>query len=175
MTRHYETEELLAHAWVPDGDAELALHLAACASCRERFEALRYGIERHADSGATPELPETFWKRQEIAVMRAVERRQRPLAGMGTRIAAAAAVVFVGLAFWAGRGSVSTSTVSPAVVTSTIASVAPSTASGAAENGLAASQIATDPWQSEQLEDFQTVVAWESWVSEEKTPNRGTI
>jgi hypothetical protein len=76
-------------------------------------------------------------------------------------------------AFLLGRGSVSHVAQSPATVTATVASTA--TAPGAAgEAGLTTSQITTDPWASEQLQDFQTVVDWETWV-EDDGKSRGTI
>ena len=172
--RHYTTGELLSHAYLPD-DTGITAHLAACESCGDRFAEIREGIRAHASSEGALELPETFWKRQELAVMRAVERRGRRMPGVGAQLAAAAALILVVASFVAGRGSVAPAGDQPvATVTSTIAAGSVTAAASAQENALTSSQITTDPWQSEQLEDFQSVVDWENWV-EDDTKNRGTI
>ena len=174
MTRHYGNDDLLAHAYLPDENADLALHLASCEVCEKRFGTLREELKKHAAPSDGPEKPETFWKRQEIAVMRTIDKRQRRMPGLGARIAAAAAVVFVVAAFWAGRGSVATAPLTSTMATTTIASTTTASANATQDNGLATSQISTDPWQSEQLQDFQTVVAWETWVDDDQK-KRGTI
>lgn len=175
MKPHYGNDELLEHAFIPDANAELALHLASCESCAQRFATLRGGIDRHAGASETPDRPETFWKRQELGVMRAIDRRQRRMPGAGARVAAAAAVVFVVVAFWAGRGSVSNTTpLTASVVTATVASTSMQSTSASQDNGLTTTQLATDPWESEQLQDFQSVVAWETWVDDGQN-KRGTI
>ncbi len=174
MTRHYQDNDLLAHALLPDHDAELALHVGACEACGARFRVLNDGLSRLGAAKGEREMPETFWKRQELGVMRTIDERRRRMPGIGARIAAAAAVVLVVAAFWAGRGSVSTVPLTSTMVTATIASTATTAASQTQENVFTGSQVTSDPWQSEQLEDFQTVVAWESWVEADQK-NRGTI
>lgn len=174
MTKHYGTGELLAHAYMPGEDAELSRHLGECDACSSRLAALSAEIGRHAADGAGPERPETFWKRQELAVMRTIEKRNRRMPGFSVQIAAAAALLFVLTAFLAGRSSVSPAPANPTALTATIAAGTTSAAGAAMENGLTSSQITTDPWQSEQLQDFQTVVDWETWV-EADGKKRGTI
>lgn len=174
MNKHYGNDELLAHALLPEENAELGLHLASCESCARRFGSLRDAIELHASAPADSDRPDTFWKRQELGVMRTIDRRQQRIPGLGARFAAAAAVVFVIVAFWAGRGSVSTAPLTPTVATATIASTATQSTGASQDIGLTTSQLATDPWESEQLQDFQTVVAWESWVEDDQK-KRGTI
>lgn len=174
MNTHYTSGELLIHAYLPE-DAAMTAHLAACDSCARRFAELRAGLHEHASASDAPELPETFWKRQELAVMRAVETRSRRMPGIGTQLAAAAALVLVVTSFIIGRGSVTNVTGTPvATVTSTVAANTTSPAATGQENGLTSGQITTDPWQSDQLQDFQSVVDWENWV-EDDGKNRGTI
>lgn len=174
MNPHYGNDELLEQAFIPGENAELALHLAGCENCAQRFAALRDGIDRHAGTSEMPDRPETFWKRQELGVMRAIDRRQARMPGAFARFAAAAAVVFVVVAFWAGRGSVSNTPLTPTVATATVASTAMQSTSASQDNGLTTTQLATDPWESEQLQDFQSVVAWETWVDDDQN-KRGTI
>ncbi|MBI2215237.1 MAG: hypothetical protein HYU52_16430 [Acidobacteria bacterium] len=175
MTKHYGTGELLTHAYMSSEDAELSRHVAECDACGRRLAAVRSELERHAANEMSPEKSETFWKRQELAVMRAIETRNRRALGIPTQIAAAAAVVFVVTAFLAGRGSVSSAPDMTTSPTATVASVETNaTAVATQENGLTTRQITTDPWQSEQLEDFQNVVDWESWVEADEK-KRGTI
>lgn len=171
MTKHYGYDELLAHAYLPEENAELELHIASCERCEERFRALRAELARHAQGAAQMEKHETFWKRQELGVMRAIDRRQRRIPGIGAQLAAAAVVVFVVGAFWIGRGSV---TNAPSTITGTAPIVATASPIAVQDNGLASTQLTTDPWQSEQLEDFQSVVDWETWDDDDQK-NRGTI
>lgn len=174
MKTHYGNDELLAHVFLPEENAELALHLSSCESCARRFGSLRDAIDLHAAAPAGSDRPDTFWKRQELGVMRTIDRSQQRMPGMGARFAAAAAVVFVVVAFWAGRGSVPTTPLTATVATATIASTAIQSTGASQDNGLTTSQLATDPWESEQLQDFQSVVAWESWVEDDQK-KRGTI
>lgn len=173
MTKHYGTGELLAHAYLPEDDA-VSRHLAACDECRSCFAAVRAELDRHASQPIGSEMPETFWKRQELGVMRAIDKRGSRMTGFSAQIAAAAALLFVVTAFLLGRGSVATVIPASTVVTATVASTATTSVTVAQDGGLTTSQISTDPWQSEQLQDFQTVVDWETWV-EADGKKRGTI
>ncbi|MFA6955517.1 MAG: hypothetical protein WC538_06555 [Thermoanaerobaculia bacterium] len=174
MTKHYGTGELLAYAYLPEDDA-VSRHLDGCDACMGRFKTLRAELDRHASEPIGAERPETFWKRQELSVMRAIETRGRRASWLTARFAAAAAaVLFVVTAFLAGRGSVTSATATSTVVTATVASTATSSIATSQESGLTSSQLSTDPWQSEQLQDFQSVVDWETWV-EADGKKRGTI
>ncbi|MCM2315240.1 MAG: hypothetical protein NDJ92_08820, partial [Thermoanaerobaculia bacterium] len=73
MKSHYANDELIEHAFLPGENAEVALHLASCENCARRFAAVRDGIDRHARASETPDRPETFWKRQELGVMRSID------------------------------------------------------------------------------------------------------
>jgi len=173
MTKHYGTGELLAHAYLPEDDS-VSRHLAVCDECRTRFTAVRAELDRHASEPVGSEKPETFWKRQELGVMRAIEKRGTRMPGVPAQIAAAAALLFIVTAFLAGRGSVSSVSPTASVVTATVASTATTSTAAAQENGLTTNQITTDPWQSEQLQEFQSVVDWETWVEADRK-KRGTI
>jgi hypothetical protein len=106
--------------------------------------------------------------------MRGIEKRRRRMPGVPAQLAAAAALLFVVTAFLAGRGSVDPAPAVSTVLTATMASTTTPATVAAQENGLTTNQITTDPWQSEQLQDFQTVVDWETWV-EADGKKRGTI
>ncbi|MGK2856364.1 MAG: hypothetical protein ACSLFQ_04080 [Thermoanaerobaculia bacterium] len=174
MTKHYGNDELVAHAFLPDEDPEIALHLASCVRCAQRFDDTREALRRHAGAGDAAEKMETFWKRQELSVMRSIDEKRRRARGLGAGFAAAAAIVFVVVGFWAGRGSVATTPLTTTIASATIASTATQSVGATQDTGFATSQLATDPWESEQLQDFQSVVAWETWVDED-LKKRGTI
>jgi anti-sigma factor RsiW len=173
MTEHYATGELLAHAYLPE-DETVSRHLDACEECRSRFASVRAELDRHSAEAFGPEKSETFWKRQELGVMRAIDKGSSLSGGVSARIAAAAAILFVVTAFLIGRGSVGTVNPTSTVVTATVASTAAISTTASQDSGLTSSQITTDPWQSEQLQDLQTVVDWETWV-EADGKKRGTI
>lgn len=174
MTKHYGNDELVAHAFLPDEDPEIALHLANCTRCAQRFDDTREVLRRHAGSGNVSEKSETYWKRQELSVMRSIDESRRRVRGIGAGFAAAAAIVFVVVGFWAGRGSVATSPLTSTISSTAIASTATQATGATQDAGLTTSQLATDPWESEQLQDFQNVVAWETWVDDDQK-KRGTI
>jgi anti-sigma factor RsiW len=173
MTKHYGTGELLAHAYLPE-DETVSRHLDACDECRSRFAAVRAELDQHAAGASGSDKPDTFWKRQELGVMRAIDKRSRRLSGVSVQLAAAAAVLFIVTAFLIGRGSAVKVSPTSTVVTATIASTATTSTTASQESGLTSNQITTDPWQSEQLQDLQTVVDWETWV-EADGKKRGTI
>jgi len=106
--------------------------------------------------------------------MRAIEKRRTHMPRVPIQVAAAAALLFIVTAFLVGRGSVSSVSPTSTVVTATVASTATTSTTTTQENGLTTNQITTDPWQSEQLQDFQSVVDWETWV-EADGKKRGTI
>ena len=88
--------------------------------------------------------------------MRRVEgRRSVPLARYAA--AAALALTMAGVVTWQEVSKSQSLRVSEAVV-----------ATAALEND--GTSVTSDPWQSEELKDYQPVVAWESWV-ETKTKN----
>lgn len=156
MKQHYSEADLLETYYTQPGDSmPVMMHLAECGECASRYERLERKVRGLA--ACEHDKPETFWARQRISIMRRVEgRRTSPVA----RYAAAAMLVAVlgGVVTWREVSQ------SPSLPVSQ-----PETITAAAETEPPA--ITTDPWQSEELKDYQPVVAWESWVEADTKGN----
>ncbi|HXG59249.1 MAG TPA: hypothetical protein VNL91_09520 [Thermoanaerobaculia bacterium] len=168
--KHYSEAELLETWYTQPGESmPVMMHLAGCPDCAARYERLEGKLRTAAACGAH-ERPETFWSRQRIAIMRRVERSSTRRISMlqSLRIAAAATLVFV------LGGIVAYRTTEPPVETTPATAVATNaTASGtAAATGTDDVSGSADPWQSEQLQGFRSVVQWESWVGENGKGNQ---
>lgn len=169
MKTHYTEADLLETWYTQPGESmPVMMHLADCEACAERYERLSRKLRSLA--ACDHERPETFWSRQRIAIARKIAGRQEPRVSFArvTRFAAAALIVLsiAGLMTW----KIEQSTQVPATASGTVA------VSTAARTEPAASQTAqismsSDPWQSEALSDYSSIVAWESWV--ETTPGSG--
>jgi len=154
MTKHYSEADLLETYYMqPDEASAIIAHVNGCQECQDRYRRL---AQKLRDIAACPaEKPPTFWTRQRLMILRAVDnaRKHSDRASRVGRMAAAAM-----LAFLLG-GVVVYKTVqpkAPAVVV-TQQTAAPATA----PDDLL---VPRDPWQSDELKDFGTVVQWESWV-----------
>lgn len=149
--RHYSEADLLETYYTqPGASMPVMMHLADCTDCAARYERLEKKVRALASCGhadAVDDQPDTFWARQRIAVMRKIHARPSTFARV-TRIAAAAVLV-AGLGGWFAARQPEPP---PAAVTIT----AP------AEISVAITTPA-DPWESEELEEFHSIVAWESW------------
>jgi len=153
MNKHYSEADLLETYYLQAEEASAIIaHVSGCNECQDRYRRL---AQKLRDIAACPaEKPATFWTRQRLMIMRAVDnaRLHSQRASRVGRMAAAAM-----LAFLLG-GVVVYKTVQPkapvVVVTQQTAAPAPS-------DDL---QVPRDPWQSDELKDFGTVVQWESWV-----------
>jgi predicted anti-sigma-YlaC factor YlaD len=161
MKQHYSEADLLETYYTQPGESmPVMMHLADCSECAARYERLDRKLRSLA--ACEHDKPETFWARQRIAVMRKIDaqRSRSSLVSRTTRIAAAAALVLVlgGGIYTMRDGSESQSLRVSEEVTQTAAL---DTATGQLDN------LTTDPWQSDELKDFQSVVAWESWVESE--------
>ena len=155
MSKHFSEAELLETYYTQPGESmPVMMHLASCTDCAARYERLERKL-RNLASCAVDKKPQTFWTRQRMIISRAVERARHQSdssAVRGGRIAAAAMLAFV------LGGAVVYKTVqpkTPAVV------VAQQTATTQSEDMDL--QVPRDPWQDDELKDFGTVVAWESW------------
>ena len=154
MNKHSSEADLLETYYMqPDEASSIIAHVNDCHECQERYRRLAQKLRDIA--ACPPEKPATFWTRQRLMIMRAVDnvRLHSERAARVGRMAAAAM-----LAFLLG-GVVVYKTVQPkapvvVVTQQTAAPVAPS-------DDL---QVPRDPWQSDELKDFGTVVQWESWV-----------
>jgi len=152
MKQHYSEADLLETYYTQPGDSmPVMMHLAECTDCASRYERLEKKVSGLA--ACEHEKPETFWARQRVSIMRRVEgRRSVPV----MRYAAAAVLTLMlgGIVTW------KESSKSPSLPV-----VERTTATAAIE--YEQPSISSDPWQSEELKDYQPVVAWESWVEAE--------
>jgi hypothetical protein len=153
MKDHYSEADLLETYYTQPGESmPVMMHLADCAACGSRYERLERKMRSLASGEA--DKPETFWARQRLLVMRRIDaHRERTPFAKGGRIAAAAALIFV----LGGVIAVNVDRVAKPPVA--VADSAPLTAAPQAPDDVPA-----DPWQSDELKDFQSMVAWESWV-----------
>jgi predicted anti-sigma-YlaC factor YlaD len=162
-TNHYNEADLLeTYYMTPDQASPLIAHVNECDECRQRYQRLARKLREMAACPA--EKPSTFWTRQRLMIMRAVEsaRGRSHRTAHIARIAAAAVLVF------ALGGVTVYETVPkepPAVVAQQTA--APVTAS----DDL---QVPRDPWDSDELKDFGAVVQWQSWVTQSNSTAGGS-
>lgn len=159
-TNHYSEADLLeTYYMTPDQASPLIAHVNECAQCQERYRRLSQKLREVA--ACPTDKPDTFWARQRLMIMRAVEqargRSHRP--SRIARIAAAAIFIFI-------LGGV---TVYETMPRKTAVVVSP------AQSRVAATpdelQIPRDPWNSDELKGFGSVVEWQSWVSQTNQAN----
>lgn len=150
MKPHFSEADLLETYYTQPGESmPVMMHLADCADCASRYERLEAKM-RGLRSCHRDEMPETFWARQRISIMKKIAKQQKP--SRVTRIAAAAAVVVAlggGWFTWKQNEQ-------PRIVE------IPTQTAALEET----TTIKPDdsPWQSEELKDYSSMVAWESWV-----------
>lgn len=147
MNQHYSEADLLETYYTQPGESmPVMMHLADCTECAERYERLSRKVR--SLGACEHEKPETFWARQRMQIMRKVGQRSHAPRRASLAAAAAFVAVLGGLVTWNLRKE-------------PVAPVSPAPAAVAAAAEPAA---ADDPWQSEELKDYQAMVAWESWV-----------
>jgi hypothetical protein len=159
MSQHFSEADLLETYYMQPGDSmPVMMHLADCSDCAARYERLERKLR--GLSACEHDKPETFWARQRIAVMRKIDARNTRTS-FGARFAAAAALVLVlGGGIYTFNESSQARRLAGSEQTTTIA------ASASEPLSLEPSEP-TNPWQSDELSEFQSVVAWESWVEAE--------
>jgi anti-sigma factor RsiW len=144
--QHYSEADLLETYYMqPGASMPVMMHLADCSDCAARYERLEQKV-RGLTACAHDEKPETFWARQRIAVLRSIGRRPSTFAR--TSRIAAGVVLVAALGGWiTSRQPIE----APPVVVQSVPEIA--------------LQVTTpiDPWESEELDDFHSIVAWESW------------
>lgn len=163
-TKHFSEAELLETYYMQPGESmPVMMHLAACSECAERYKRLERKLR---EAAACSTKPATFWAFQRGSIMRRVEAKRRETAqGPRTWRVAAAAM----LAFFLG-GAIVYETVRPEVKpVIEVATAAP------APTATAVAEVAVDPWQSDELQDFHAVVQWESWVSEKDSKRESSL
>ncbi len=149
--KHYTEADLLETYYTQPGESmPVMMHLADCAECAARYERLDRKI-RGTASCHTDAQPESFWIRQRHAIVQRVQRSPRV---SRTRRLAAAAMLTAVLAGVIGYRT------QPEPAAAPVTNVAP-----AAESVT----VPADPWQSEELDEFHSMVAWESWEGESQS------
>ena len=163
MSKHYSEADLLETYYAqPGASMPVMMHLADCEECAARYERLEKKVRSLA--ACAHDKPETFWARQRVAVMRKIDARRERSHSIARMLRVAAAVVFavaLGVVVtWRVLQPVGESP-SPVAPTQTaqVSSPIPSPLEDAATRSLEDSA-----WQSEELSDFHSMVAWESWV-----------
>ena len=163
MKQHFSEADLLETFYTQPGESmPVMMHLAECADCAARYERLDRKL-RSLTACEHDAKPETFWARQRMLVMRKIDAQRERTSSVSriSRIAAAAALVLVlggGIVVWE-EGSKAQRLTGSQPPTQT----AQAQAKSSAPMSLEASEPAS-PWESDELSDFQSVVAWESWV-----------
>ena len=147
MKQHFSEADLLETYYTRPGESmPVMMHLADCADCAARYERLERKMHSLREC-PHEEKAETFWARQRLSIMRRIDaRRERRMSfAHFTRIAAAAMLVLLlGVLLTWRQIDVEKP---GAVVTQEISTPA-------------------DPWQSDELNEYSSMVAWESWVEE---------
>lgn len=153
---HYSEADLLETYYTrPGASMPVMMHLAECPACAARYE--RLDAKLRNISSCETEQPDTFWARQRHGVMRSIAKQKQNRGASTVRIAAAAALAFVlgGLAFYDREPAPV-----PHAPTATTLTAAAATTPATGET----TTVTEDPWQSEELKDYESMVAWESWV-----------
>jgi hypothetical protein len=152
---HYSEADLLETYYTQPGESmPVMMHLASCEECAARYEKLAQKLRDAA--ACSTEKPDSFWARQRLSIMRKLPLVKKPqVRNHGpARIAAAAVLAFMlgGAFVYEVRRHEPMPATPPVQATSTKSA-----------DDL---QLPRDPWQSEELQDFQPIVQWESWVSD---------
>ncbi len=160
-TSHYSEADLLeTYYMTPDEASPLIAHVNGCPECQERYQRLSRKLREIA--ACPTEKPATFWARQRLMIMRAVERAggrsHRP--SRVARIATAAIFIFI-------LGGVTVYETMPRKTAAVAVSPAQSQVATTPDD----LQIPRDPWNSEELKGFGSVVEWQSWVTQTNEAN----
>lgn len=155
MKPHYTEADLLeTYYTAPGASMPVMMHLADCPDCAARYERLDRKL-RSLSACEHEEKPETFWARQRMLIMRRIDARRARM----PRLAAAAMLVVAlggGALVWQDGSKAQRLNGSEQTSVQTVAQTSEPLSLEASEP--------SDPWQSDELDEFQSVVAWESWV-----------
>ena len=165
MKQHFSEADLLETYYMQPGQSlPVMMHLADCGECAARYE--RLDRKMRSLTACEHDKPESFWARQRMLVMRRIDAQRSRTSSISrvSRIAAAAALIFLlggGIVTWKENSNTqrlesATSRASQSVAPATTEPVTIEVAE------------TSDPWQSEELNEFQSVVDWETWVEPSK-------
>jgi predicted anti-sigma-YlaC factor YlaD len=148
VKQHFSEADLLETYYTQPGQSmPVMMHLADCSECAARYERLERKVRGLA--ACEHEKPETFWSRQRIAIMRKIDARRGTSFARVARVAAAAMLVLI-------LGAV--------IATRLDEPAAPPTVTAELSVDDATLPLDDSPWASEELDEFHSMVAWESWV-----------
>lgn len=154
LPKHFSEADLLETYYTQPGESmPVMMHLADCEECASRYERLERKIR--GTRACHAEQVETFWTRQRLSIMRRVERKKRQFWTMSQTLRVAAVAVF---AFVLG-GVATYRTIEPAA-TGTVTQTA---SIGETPRISADTSIPSDPWESDELDEFHSMVDWETW------------
>ncbi len=152
MTRHYSEADLLETYYMQPGQSmPVMMHLAGCPECAAKYDRLDRKLREAAVCHT--EKPQNFWAQQRQTIMHCVAAARQPRSRrgpLGLAAAALLALVLGGVMISQREGAPPAPLAPPVAVEETLPS---------------------DPWQSEQLREYEAVVEWESWIDNE---NEGT-
>ena len=156
--KHYSEVELLELYYVPGAATKAYLHVAGCERCRATYDRLEAKLRTAASScDRSAEKPDSFWSRQRLSIMRDVSQRRvgKPVASRYLAAAAATIVLAISGVTWNMKS---------ANVQNELAEIE-SRSAALSSRELEEEQLVTeiDPWESEQLDDYKSVIEWESW------------
>lgn len=150
MKEHYTEADLLETYYTQPGESmPVMMHLAGCGECAARYERLNRKIREAAVCHS--EKDEGFWATQRAHVMSRVRGagagRSRFAPALRVAAAALLAVVAGGLVLYEPE-------------TAPVAVPAQQTI----QTIQTEETVPADPWQSDELEEFGSVVQWETWI-----------
>jgi len=158
MKPHYSEADLLETYYMQPGEASgIIAHVNDCNECQDRYRKL---AQKLRDVAACPtDKPATFWTRQRLMIMRAVEhaRAESSRVKRASRMAAAALLAFVLGGAVAYKAIPHHATKQQPVV---VVSEEQAMSNSGADDVL---DVPRDPWQSDELKDFGALTAWEQW------------
>lgn len=164
--KHYSEVDLLEMHYSGDR-GEAVRHLGDCADCGGRFASLERKLRsaREASCDRVESRPQTFWVRQRMSILRTIESRPREKArGFPFARLAAAAVLAIALV----SGALVVSNTQPVAAPAALAQQ--TTGPEPSEITLDEIALTGDPWESDELREYQEVVGWQSWGAPD---NRG--
>lgn len=152
MMQHLDHADLIELSLVDEND-DRTEHLKKCDACQGAMRAVSAELDadRKAIAAEVSALPATFWQRQELSITREIARQRRRRYTIRYAAAAVFAVVAASGAFF----------MQPEPVV-----VAPVQQQVALPVNEAPLSTESDPWESDQLSDYSSLVDWESWDEE---------
>ncbi len=145
MTRHFSEADLLETYYTQPGESmPVMMHLANCADCAARYDRLDRKLREAA--ACHTDKPESFWAQQRQTIMHCVSASRQKRASRVPLTAAAAVLALV-----LGGVMISQREEAPEAPVPTPVAVE--------------EVVPSDPWESEQLQEYEAVVEWESWIA----------